>query len=87
MFHLGGLFFLALYFLPSLIAVGRHLWCRSGILMLNLFLGWTFFGWIAALIWAITAPSPYDYYGPLYGLLRLLPTRRTHPAIGKLVEH
>jgi len=64
MFHLGGLFCLALYFLPSLIATGRHLYCRGGIIMLNLFLGWTFFGWIAALIWAITAPAPYDYYGP-----------------------
>lgn len=65
MFHFGGLFFLGLYFLPTLIAMGRHLYCRGGIAMLNLFLGWTFFGWIAALIWAITAPSPYDYYyGP-----------------------
>jgi hypothetical protein len=32
--------------------------------MLNLFLGWTFIGWIVALIWAITAPAPYLVYPP-----------------------
>lgn len=62
MFHLGGLFFLGLYLLPTIIAFGRHLYCRGGIAVLNIFLGWTFFGWIAALIWAITAPDPYYYY-------------------------
>lgn len=60
MFHL--LFFLALYFLPSLIAGGRHLHERVPITMLNLFLGWTFIGWVVALIWAIVAPSPWAYY-------------------------
>jgi hypothetical protein len=61
MFHF--LFFLALYFLPSLIAGHRHLHERVLITLLNLFLGWTFIGWVAALIWAIAAPSPWAYYG------------------------
>jgi len=60
MFHL--LFLLALYFLPSLIAGHRHLHERVPITLLNLFLGWTFIGWIVALIWAIVAPSPWAYY-------------------------
>jgi hypothetical protein len=60
MFHLA--FFLALYFLPTLIASGRNLYERNGILMLNLFLGWTGIGWLAALIWAIAAPAPYYCY-------------------------
>jgi hypothetical protein len=64
MFHLGGFFCIGLYFLPTFIAFGRHVYSRGGIMMVNLFLGWTFFGWIAALIWAITAPSYYDYYMP-----------------------
>jgi Superinfection immunity protein len=56
------LFFLAIYFLPSLIAGSRHLYERTGITLLNLFLGWTCIGWVIALIWAITAPSPYIVY-------------------------
>jgi hypothetical protein len=60
MFHF--LILLALYFLPSLIAGSRHLHERTAITMLNLFLGWTFIGWIIALIWAIAAPAPYLVY-------------------------
>ncbi len=63
MFHVPiFICFLALYFLPALIAAGRHLHERAAITLLNLFLGWTFFGWIAALLWAITAPAPHVVY-------------------------
>jgi hypothetical protein len=62
MFHLCGLL-IAMYFLPTLIASARNLHSRIGILMVNLFLGWTFVGWVAALIWAIAAPAPYVVYG------------------------
>jgi hypothetical protein len=63
MFHVPFFFcFLALYFLPALIAGGRHLLERTAITLLNLFLGWTFIGWIVALIWAIVAPAPYVVY-------------------------
>jgi T4 superinfection immunity protein len=63
MFHVPFFFcLLALYFLPSLIAGGRHLREHTTITLLNLFLGWTFIGWIVALIWAIAAPAPYVVY-------------------------
>lgn len=63
MFHLSApLFLIALYCLPTIVAGGRHLPQTAGIAMLNLFLGWTFIGWVAALIWAITAPVPYLVY-------------------------
>lgn len=39
-----------IYFLPSVIA-HRHR-NANAILALNLFLGWTFIGWVAALVWA-----------------------------------
>jgi hypothetical protein len=45
-----------------LIAGGRHLHEPTAITLLNLFLGWTFIGWIIALIWAIAAPAPYLVY-------------------------
>lgn len=60
MLHL--LVLIAFYFLPTLIASGRHLPERIAIAMLNLFLGWTVIGWFIALIWAVTAPAPYVYY-------------------------
>ena len=43
----------AFYFIPTLAA--GHLKHRqfTGILLLNLLLGWTFIGWVAALIWAV----------------------------------
>jgi hypothetical protein len=44
---------LALYFLPTIIAVVRHHRNTLGVFLLNFFLGWTFIGWIAALIWAV----------------------------------
>ena len=47
-----GLYF---YFIPSIIA--RKTKYLNGILILNIFLGWTFLGWVAALIWAVSAPK------------------------------
>lgn len=40
------------YFIPSV--VGRNKKNANAILMLNLFLGWTFIGWVVALVWACT---------------------------------
>jgi hypothetical protein len=55
---------LAFYFLPTLIGCGRHLDSRAGIALLNFFFGWTVIGWFVALIWAVTAPSPYYFAVP-----------------------
>ena len=44
-----------IYFLPSI--MGWKTKYASGILILNLFLGWTILGWIGALIWAVSAPK------------------------------
>jgi hypothetical protein len=62
MFHIHGLFGILLYFVPTLIASARHLPARGAIFVVNLLLGWTFIGWVAALIWAIVAPRPYYCY-------------------------
>jgi hypothetical protein len=49
---IGLAILLGFYFIPTLVA--GHLKHRQfvGILLLNVFLGWTFIGWVAALIWA-----------------------------------
>ena len=44
---------LLIYFIPTM--VGWKKKHSSGIIVLNIFLGWTFFGWVGALIWALTS--------------------------------
>jgi hypothetical protein len=46
---------LAFYFLPALVANARCHHQFAAIAVMNLLLGWTAIGWIAALIWAATA--------------------------------
>jgi hypothetical protein len=49
------IFWGCLYFLPTIIAMVRSKSNRGAILLLNLFLGWTFIGWIVSLVWALAA--------------------------------
>lgn len=41
-----------IYFFPTSVALNRNCKNKLGILVLNLFLGYTFLGWVGALIWA-----------------------------------
>lgn len=41
-----------IYFLPAII--GNKKKNNTAIFVLNLFLGWTFIGWVIALVWATT---------------------------------
>ena len=41
------------YFIPSIVASVRNHRQLGAIFRLNIFLGWTFVGWAAALIWAM----------------------------------
>ena len=50
----GAILILALYFLPSILAATRRHLSATAIFFLNLFLGWTFVGWVAAFVWACT---------------------------------
>ena len=52
---LGILILSLLYFLPAFIAYLRGHHQKAAIGVLNIFLGWTVLGWIAALIWAVSA--------------------------------
>ena len=45
---------LALYVLPSYIAIRRGHRDQSSIIIVNILLGWTFAGWVAALAWSLT---------------------------------
>ena len=48
-----GIFFTA-YLFPTLVALGRGKKNSVAIGVLNVLLGWTFLGWVAALVWAFT---------------------------------
>ena len=47
-------FVLFFYFIPTIAAHVRDHRSSAAIALLNLFLGWTILGWLAALIWANT---------------------------------
>lgn len=55
---LGLVLCVFVYFLPTII--GRHKTNAMAIFMLNLFLGWTFLGWVIALVWACTHDSAME---------------------------
>jgi hypothetical protein len=42
----------SLYFLPSIIATGRHAPHWLTVFLLNLLLGWSFIGWVVAMVMA-----------------------------------
>lgn len=52
------LFAAVAYFLPAMVAAGRHHHQTAAIFTLDLLLGWTLLGWIAALVWSLTAVQP-----------------------------
>lgn len=47
-----ALLFGLIYFVPAIVAYSKKKSNAGSILVLNLFLGWTFIGWVIALVWA-----------------------------------
>lgn len=60
-----------MYFLPTIIAANRGHEV-AGILLLNLFFGWTVIGWFALLLWSLISAPRYivvaapPCYSPTY---------------------
>ncbi len=48
---------LAVYFIPTIIAIARHKRSALGIFLVNLLLGWSFIGWVAALVWSLMSET------------------------------
>lgn len=74
----GLAFSLALLFLPTLVAKSRNHPNTLPIFLVNLFLGWTFIGWVVSLVWACTRPAPPVFYAPVYRTVIVPPH---HPAV------
>jgi hypothetical protein len=50
------------YWIPTIVAAARKHPSTGAILTLNLSLGWTFVGWVAALVWAVANTSRQPVY-------------------------
>ena len=53
-------FVLALYFLPTIVAWRRNHKNAGAIFALNLLTGWSGLGWVAAIVWSLTANVAED---------------------------
>ena len=49
---IGAIISLVIYFLPFIIALMRNHSQKVAIFFLDLFLGWSFVGWVVALVWS-----------------------------------
>lgn len=47
----SGLILLAIYLIPALLATFKKHKNVTAIWILNIFAGWTFIGWVGALVW------------------------------------
>jgi len=54
----SGVLLLALYLVPSIVGFIRNMPNKGIICVINVFLGWTFIGWVVALAWACKAKVP-----------------------------
>lgn len=55
---IGVILCISIYMLPAGIAFLRGRENTAAIAVLNLFLGWTLVGWVAALVWSIKSTRP-----------------------------
>lgn len=53
-----------IYFLPTFVASNRKHVNGTSIFLVNLLLGWTFLGWVVALVWASSANTPKSTDAP-----------------------
>ena len=51
----GLLFCCTVYFLPFGVGLLRNKRNKASIFLLNLLAGWTFIGWLVALVWGVSA--------------------------------
>ncbi len=64
-----------LYFLPTIVASTRGHRAAAAICVLNIFLGWTFIGWLIALVWSLTGDTRANEARKIENLARLMRNR------------
>lgn len=66
---------LALYFLPSILADRRKHHDLLVIALFNACIGWTVFGWLLALYWALQPNPPKNIAGEVVAMRRIVTMR------------
>ncbi|HCI5877807.1 TPA: superinfection immunity protein [Klebsiella pneumoniae] len=62
------IFAIIIYVLPGVIASSREHKNSTAIWVLNIVLGWSFLGWIAALVWSFTNPGVVKLEPQVFGV-------------------
>ncbi|HDO7148197.1 TPA: superinfection immunity protein [Klebsiella michiganensis] len=62
------IFAIIIYVLPGVIASSREHKNSTAIWVLNIVLGWSFLGWIAALVWSFTNPGVVKLESQVFGV-------------------
>ncbi|PNO46568.1 superinfection immunity protein [Klebsiella michiganensis] len=62
------IFAIIIYVLPGVIASSREHKNATAIWVLNIVLGWSFLGWIAALVWSFTNPGVVKLKPQVFGV-------------------
>ncbi|MFS7512166.1 superinfection immunity protein [Klebsiella pneumoniae] len=62
------IFAMIIYVLPGVIASSREHKNSTAIWVLNIVLGWSFLGWIAALVWSFTNPGVVKLEPQVFGV-------------------
>lgn len=74
---------LVAYFLPTIMASSRDHNNTAAIFILNLFLGWTFVGWVIALVWSFTDNVARPVNQTVYDETGELSNKRKEPTFKK----
>jgi hypothetical protein len=74
------------YFIPTAIAAARRHPNLAGLFAVNLFLGWTFLGFVGAVVWALQSPNAGPAPVPHEGIEERLQTLSQLKASGLISE-
>lgn len=54
--------FVVIYLIPTIVAISRKHLQKVPIILINILLGWSFIGWVVALVWACTKSKPKEVH-------------------------
>jgi hypothetical protein len=72
-----------IYVTPSIIALCRHHHNAAALIVLNLLTGWTFVGWVVAVVWAFMSPPQGSFAPQINVNVGIVP----HGGFGAVSQH